>query len=64
MTTVTGNSLSDPMPTDYSNAVDTRSLVGVGRYMRVNGYIRCDTAYGYSIWEIRTYGDMNATCTP
>jgi hypothetical protein len=64
LATVTGNSTSDPNPTDYSNAVTTTGFAGVGRYLRVNGYIRCEAAYGYSIWEIRAYGDTNTACAP
>jgi hypothetical protein len=64
MKAVTGNSKADPAPIDYSNAVSTTGLAGVGRYMRVYGYIRCLPTYGYSIWEMRAYGDTNAACTP
>jgi hypothetical protein len=64
LATVTGNAKSDPNPIDYSNAVSTTGFAGVGRYLRVNGYIRCEATYGYSIWEIRAYGDTNTACTP
>jgi hypothetical protein len=67
---VTGNTLAanvpgDPpvAPTDWSAAVVTKPLAAVGRYLRINGTMRC-TAYGYSIWELRAYGDENANCTP
>jgi hypothetical protein len=41
----------------------TKPLSAVGRYLRVNGTVRC-SVYGYSIWEMRAYGDTNASCTP
>jgi hypothetical protein len=50
----------------HSSLVRTkRRLVGgpTGRYLRVNGTMRC-TVYGYSIWEMRAYGDANANCEP
>ncbi len=68
--TVTGNTLAanppgnPPVPpTDWSAAVVTKPLEAVGRYLRINGTMRC-TMYGYSIWEMRAYGDENASCTP
>jgi hypothetical protein len=68
--TVTGNTLAanspgDPptAPTDWTRAVVTKPLAAVGRYLRVNGTMRC-TIYGYSIWEMRAYGDENANCKP
>jgi len=68
--TVTGNTLAanapsdtPTPPTDWTDAVVTKPLAAVGRYLRVNGTARC-TAYSYSIWEIRAYGDHNANCVP
>jgi hypothetical protein len=67
--TVVGNTLAGNVqadgktPTDWTNAVVTKPLSAVGRYLRVNGTVRC-TVYGYSIWEMRAYGDTNASCTP
>ena len=67
---ITGNILAanapgDPPtpPTDWSAAVVTKPLAAVGRYLRLDGTVRC-TVYGYSIWEMRAYGDENAGCTP
>ena len=53
-------------PTDWSKAVDSTGLKGVGRYLRVNMTQRCagDTMYGYSLWEMRAYGDTDASCSP
>jgi hypothetical protein len=70
--TISGNTkVASPMggappPADWSQAVDSMGLKGVGRYLRVNMTQRCpaDTAYGYSLWEMRSYGDTNATCMP
>jgi hypothetical protein len=31
--------------------------------LRINATSRC-TIYGYSIWEMRAYGDENANCAP
>ncbi len=66
--TVTGNTLagnvsgnSPTPPTDWAKAVVSRPLAAVGRYLRVNGTMRC-TIYGYSLWEIRAYGSRNADC--
>jgi hypothetical protein len=49
-------------PTDWSQAVLHKGLSGSGRYLRVNGTARCETEYGYAIWEIRAYG--SSTCQP
>jgi hypothetical protein len=65
--TVVGNTIgSNPMPTGWMGTgfVDLTGLSGVGRYMRMNGTVRCTALYGYSIWEIRAFGDTNASCTP
>jgi hypothetical protein len=68
--TITGNTLAanapgnpPAPPTDWTNAAVTKPLAAVGRYLRVNGTMRC-TVYGYSIWEMRAYGDANANCSP
>jgi hypothetical protein len=69
---VTGNALvASPAggmtpPTDWSKAVDSMGLNGVGRYLRVYMTVRCatDTTWGYSMWEMRAYGDTNSTCMP
>jgi hypothetical protein len=58
---MTGSSVS---PTDWTTAVDHTGLVGVGRYLRVFGTKRCDTSFGYSMWEIQVSGDTNPICTP
>jgi hypothetical protein len=64
ITSVVGNTLGKVgFPTDWSTAADHPGLSGVGRYMRVYGKVRCN-AYGYSIWEMRVFGDTNASCTP
>jgi hypothetical protein len=64
MTSVVGNTLGKVgFPTDWSTATDHPGLSGLGRYMRVYGKVRCN-AYGYSIWEMRVFGDTNASCTP
>jgi hypothetical protein len=65
--TVTGNTagIGGAGPTAWSGTgyEDLTGLSGVGRYMRMNGTARCGM-YGYSIWEIRAFGDTNASCTP
>jgi len=68
--TITGNTTAANLPgatptppTDWSKSVMTKPLAASGRYLRMNGTMRC-TAYGYSIWELRAYGDKNASCTP
>jgi hypothetical protein len=68
--TITGNTVAATLPgnppappVDWTKAVVTKPLAAVGRYLRVNGTMRC-TVYGYSIWEMRVYGDSNAECTP
>ncbi len=62
---VTGNTkgtFGPPMEwATATEAVDYLGLAGVGRYLRVHGSARC-TAYGYSIWEMRAFGDTNANC--
>jgi hypothetical protein len=68
--TITGNTLAanapanpPTPPTDWTKAVVTKSLAAVGRYLRIHGTVRC-TVYGYSVWEIRAYGDADANCAP
>lgn len=62
--TLAGNAIADgTTPKDWTNAVVSKPLAARGRYLRVNGTVRC-SAYGYSIWEMRAYGDTNASCTP
>jgi hypothetical protein len=62
--TLAGNMIADgKTPTDWTKAVDSPNLNVIGRYLRVNGTVRC-SVYGYSIWEMREYGDKNAACTP
>jgi hypothetical protein len=62
---VTGNTKGTyGPPMDWATAteaVDSSGLAGVGRYLRVFGTARC-TAYGYSIWEMRAFGDTTANC--
>jgi hypothetical protein len=50
-------------PTGWTND-DVERISGVGRYLRVHGTRRAQSQHGYSIWEIRALGDMNAACTP
>jgi hypothetical protein len=50
-------------PTNWANA-DVEKISGVGRYLRINGTMRCDMLYGYSFWEMRVYGDTNTVCMP
>jgi len=35
---------------------------GAGRYLRMQGITRKLTMYGYSIFEIKAYGDTDPTC--
>jgi hypothetical protein len=65
MRSIVGNtSGTENPPPDWSGAVDTMGLAGVGRYLRVSGTVRCVAASGYSIWEMQVYGDKNAMCVP
>ncbi len=72
MKSITGNTTAASLPgtmptppTDWSKSVDTTGLSGVGRYLRVNATLRCpNNTYGYSIWEMRSYGDTTSTCMP
>jgi len=60
---VAGNTKGGPAPADWTTAADHPGLAGVGRYLRVNGTVRC-TSYGYSIWEMQAFGDTDASCHP
>jgi cytochrome c len=50
-------------PSGWTND-DVEKVSGVGRYIRVHGTKRAQAQHGYSIWEMRVLGDMNASCTP
>jgi hypothetical protein len=50
-------------PNGWTND-DVEKISGVGRYLRVHGTKRAQSQHGYSIWEMRVLGDMNASCTP
>ena len=65
MRSITANSLGvGPLPpTDWTMAANHTGFTGVGRYLRINGTARC-TQYGYSMWEMRVYGDTNSICHP
>jgi hypothetical protein len=61
--TITGNALGSMFaPTDWSTAVDTQGLSGVGRYLRVFATARCQPLYGDSIWEMRASGYLLSAC--
>jgi hypothetical protein len=63
--TVTNNlAVNNNAPTNWNNAAVHKRLAGSGRYLRVNGTVRCpvDQPYGYAIWEARVYG--SPTCQP
>jgi hypothetical protein len=68
--TITNNTVAaNPLgvftpPANWTKAVDSPNLDAVGRYLRVNATARCQANYGYSIWEMRVFGDSNAGCTP
>jgi hypothetical protein len=63
MTSIAGNTNGGGAPANWTTAANHPVLSGVGRYLRVNGTVRC-TMYGYSMWEMRAFGDTNGTCTP
>lgn len=44
-------------------AVKFAGLTGRGRYLRIYGTVRCQAAFGYSIWEMRALGDTDSNCT-
>jgi F5/8 type C domain-containing protein len=61
--TITDNILGSMYPpTDWSPAVDTQGLSGVGRYLRVFATARCQPLYGDSIWEMRVSGHLVSAC--
>jgi hypothetical protein len=61
--TITGNILGSMFaPTDWTPAVDTKGLSGVGRYLRVFATARCQPLYGDSIWEMRASGYLLSAC--
>jgi|HubBroStandDraft_1064217.scaffolds.fasta_scaffold00666_14 hypothetical protein len=63
---VVGNDVGAPGPPSGWNdptALRYAGLSGRGRYVRINGTVRCDAMYGYSIWEMRALGDTDADCT-
>jgi hypothetical protein len=65
--TITGNTLeSVAAPADWTGAADHAGLTAVGRYLRINGTARCIAlaGHGYSIWEMRAFGDTHASCNP
>jgi hypothetical protein len=64
LTSITGNTNGGPAPIDWTTAANHTALSGVGRYLRVNGTVRCSILNGYSIWEMRVFGDTNSTCHP
>jgi hypothetical protein len=51
---------------DAGPSAVTAMVSGAGRYLRIDGTVRCpsDALYGYSIWEVRVWGDADASCTP
>jgi len=51
-------------PTGWRMDDVQKGLSGKGRYLRMNGTARCLGMYGYSLWEMRAFGDTNANCTP
>jgi len=61
--TVNGNTQGGPPSPDWTTALDYAGLTAFGRYLRVYGTKRC-TMFGYSIWEMRAFGDTDATCHP
>jgi hypothetical protein len=59
---ITGNAEgSGVAPTSWTGADVEKGFSGTGRYLRIYGTTRC-TMYGYSIWEMRAFGDTNASC--
>jgi hypothetical protein len=64
---ITGNHAgiaTPPNQGDWSVAVKHTNLSGAGRYLRINGTARCEAAFGYSIWEMRVFGDPDGDCIP
>jgi hypothetical protein len=50
------------MATGNHRIDDLTGLSGTGRYVRINGTAR-NTTFGYSIWEMDVYGDLNPSCS-
>jgi len=48
--------------TTGTGGVQTLSVSGSGRYVRMNGTVRA-TAYGYSLWEFQVFGSFSGTST-
>jgi F5/8 type C domain/Beta-1,3-glucanase len=46
--------------TTGAGGVQTLTVTGSGRYVRMNGTVR-GTAYGYSLWEFQVYGTIGGT---
>jgi riboflavin synthase alpha subunit len=46
--------------TTGTGGVQTLTVTGSGRYVRMNGTARA-TAYGYSLWEFQVYGTIGST---
>jgi len=44
-----------------TGGVQTLTVSGTGRYVRVYGTARA-TPYGYSLWEFQVYGTLGSTC--
>jgi hypothetical protein len=62
---VTGNvSGSTNPPADWSGADTENGFSLFARYLRIDGTTRCLPSDGYSIWEMRAWGDTNPSCTP
>jgi len=51
-------------PTGWTMDDVEQGLSTKGRYLRVHGTARCNPMYGYSIWEMRAFGDTDASCAP
>ncbi|QMU71471.1 discoidin domain-containing protein [Streptacidiphilus sp. P02-A3a] len=49
--------------TGGTNGIETLSVSGTGRYVRMYGTAR-ENGYGYSLWEFQVYGSNGATATP
>ena len=49
--------------TTGTGGVQTLTVSGSGRYVRMYGTVRA-TGYGYSLWEFQVYGTSGATTTP
>jgi hypothetical protein len=51
-------------PTGWTMDDVEQGLSAKGRYLRIHGTARFYPMYGYSIWEMRAFGDTDASCTP